>query len=538
MLRLSLKNSDGRKSLNIKHKKPIRRNIMNLYRKLAWLVVLLTLVSVYALIHFPLKNHVILGRFMELEQEEAQKDLDRTLDAILREVHHLNKLAGDWAVWDDTYRFARDGNSEFIESNLQMETLAENSGINLVYIIRPSGKLVWGGAYHPEKGGFVSVPEFDDPSFSRLGGFLKHPDMDSQKTGILITAYGPLLLSSRPILTSMGKGPPTGILVMGRFMSRQTLASLVEQTKVRFDVKGIERGRMSDADNAVISKLQREKSIIRVVDDDHLDAFGLLTDIFGEPGLLVHVSMDRNIMDKGRSAARYVSGSLMIAVTLVVLFLLFLVKVYSIDERRRTAKVEALVEQRTLELTQANMDMEQARVAAVEASKAKSEFLANMSHEIRTPLNGVIGMTEIALPTIQNESQREIFETISREAHFLLGIINNILDFSKIEARKVEIESIPFDLHLLVADIGKSQMFLCERKGLTCIVDLSPEVPRDVKGDPGRIRQILMNLSGNALKFTREGGIVIRCEAVTERDEATVIKFSVMDTGIGIEAEK
>jgi signal transduction histidine kinase len=507
-------------------------------RKLVWISILLILASLYTVTHYQLKNRVILQSFMDLEHEESQKNLSRAMDAIKREIHHLNKLAGDWAIWDDTYRFARDGNKDFISSNLQLETLDIESGISLVFILTPQGKRVWGSAYNSEKGGSLTLDEFADESLDMIADLLKHDTPHSSKTGILITDYGPLLLASRPILTSTGQGPSAGILILGRFLSDRILKTLVDQTKVDFTVKGILTGRMTDHEKDIIARLARTPWIIEADSDDHMNAFGLFPDIYGRPGLLVHASIQRTIMEKGRTAARYVSGSLMISLAFGTLFLVFMVKIYTIDERKRTARVEALVEQRTMELKHANMETDKARIAAVEASKAKSEFLANMSHEIRTPLNGVIGMTEIAMPTIQNDTQREIFETISREAHALLGIINNILDFSKIEARKVEIENIPFDLHLLVADIGKSQMFLCERQGLICIVDLSPEVPRDVKGDPGRIRQILMNLCGNALKFTREGGIVIRCEMTEDSDQSCTIKFSVTDTGIGIEKEK
>ena len=507
-------------------------------RKFTWIAVLLTLACLYALIHDQLKNRVILQSFMDLEHEEALKNLGRVEDAIKRETHHLNKLTGDWAIWDDTYRFAQDGNRHFIESNLQLETLDTESGINLVYILSPEGKPVWGSVHNSETGGLVKLKEFSGESFARLTGILKHDSLRSEKTGLLITDFGPLLLASRPILTSTGRGPSTGVVILGRFLSNRSLKTLVEQTKVDFTVKSVIPGHMTASENSLIARLTREPWLIDAENDRHLNIFGIIPDIYEKPGLLIHVSMERTIMDKGRTAARYVSGSMMITLIFGVVFLVFLVKIYSLDEKRRTARVEALVAQRTRELEQANMETEKARIQAEEASRAKSEFLANMSHEIRTPLNGVIGMTEIAMPTIQNETQREIFETISREAHALLGIINNILDFSKIEARKVDIENIPFDLHLLIGDIGKSQMFLCERKGLIFIVDVSHEVPRDVKGDPGRIRQILMNLCGNALKFTKEGGIVIRCEMTGEADDHIMIKFSVTDTGIGIEKEK
>lgn len=511
---------------------------MSLLRKLSWIFFLTLLVVLYGFIHYHLKNQVILQSFRDLELAEANKNMARCIDAFNREVHHLNKLASDWAVWDDTYRFAKDRNQEFIDSNLQMDTLEYNSSINLVYILDPHGKVVWGESRDTAKGGKISIGNFSGKSLEKICQLIDLEQIESEKTGILLTDQGPMLLSIRPILTSRTQGPAAGTFIMGRFLTSKTLISLMDQTRVDFKIKVINDRNLPHNEMVLVEKLSNSPCEVSAENDKFMNAYGMLQDIYDRPAILIHASLIREIMDKGRTAARYVSVSFMITAILGIFFVLFVLKMKTIDERRRTASVEALVKQRTLELIDANKETEKARIAAVEASKAKSEFLANMSHEIRTPLNGVIGMTEIAMPTIQNEKQREIFETISREAHFLLGIINNILDFSKIEARKVEIENLPFDLHLLMADMGKSIMFLAERKGLTCIVDLAPDVPRYVKGDPGRIRQILMNLAGNALKFTKDGGLFIYCALVEDMDDSCVIKFSVSDTGIGIEKDK
>jgi len=511
---------------------------MRLFRKLSWIFFLTLLVVLYGFIHYHLKNQVILQSFRDLELVEANKNMSRCIDAFNREIHHLNKLASDWSVWDDTYRFAKDRNQEFIDSNLQMDTLEYNSNINLVFILNPQRKVVWGEARDTGKGGKISIREFSGQSLDKICQLIDLKDIESEKTGILLTDQGPILITVRPILTSRTQGPAAGIFIMGQFLTSKTLISLMDQTRVDFKIKVINDRNLQNNEKVLVEKLNNSSCVVSVENEKFMNAYGMLKDIYGRPAILIHASLKREIMEKGRTAAWYVSVSFMITAILGVFFVLFVLKMKTIDERRRTASVEALVEQRTLELKEANKETEKARIAAVEASKAKSEFLANMSHEIRTPLNGVIGMTEIAMPTIQNEKQREIFDTISREAHFLLGIINNILDFSKIEARKVEIENIPFDLHLLMGDMGKSIMFLAERKGLTCIVDLAFDVPRYVKGDPGRIRQILMNLAGNALKFTKDGGLFIYCALTEDMEDACIIKFSVSDTGIGIENDK
>ena len=221
-----------------------------------------------------------------------------------------------------------------------------------------------------------------------------------------------------------------------------------------------------------------------------------------------------------------------------LLTIVWLVALRVVRNWMETLISKEVLEKEIVERKKAEDESKEAKEAAEIANIVKSKFLANMSHEIRTPMNGIIGMTELVLGTDLTGEQRKYLEMAKTSADTLLTLINDILDFSKIEAGKMALEAIDFNLRVTLENAADTLALKAQEKGLELACHILPDVPTALIGDPGKLRQIIVNIAGNSLKFTEEGEIVIRVEMESETDDSVNLHFMVSDTGIGIPQDK
>jgi len=537
-------------------------------RKKTLAIIGITIVSL-VIVLYVLVRIILLGSYAHLEEQYAQNDVQRAVNALLNKVSNLNIKASDWSNWDDTYAFVNDVNQRYIRSNLTNDAFSL-LGINLILFINSKGQVVFGKAFDLYNKKEIPVPPDMLEHVTSGDLLIRKTGEQDVVTGLVLLPEGLMVIASRPILTSANKGPVRGTLMMGLFLDSGQIEKLSKITHVSLSGYRFDDPQLPLNVQAMRPLLLKEKRIlVRPLNSQTIAGYALLKDIYGKPALLLTADMPRNIYNQGRETLFYFGVSLLgVCLVFSLLTMSFLerlvlsrvallsknvifvgasgdltvhVPIKGKDELSELAgkfnEMLQSLERYRVEQKRTEEELRKAKEAAETANQAKSDFLSSMSHELRTPLNAVIGFSELLQEKYfgdLNDKQAEYVNHISESGKHLLSLINDLLDISKAEAGKMELELSSVN----IKDLVEHSLIIIKEKALRHGINLALHFPDELKdlefaADARKLKQIMFNLLSNAAKFTPDGGSI----AVDGRKEAEKIIISVTDSGIGVAPE-
>lgn len=532
---------------------------MSLRSKVA--IIVMGILLFYGIVDFGIQRFIIFPSFLSLEQEEAIKDSKRVVQAINREIHHLDSLVHDWSAWDDTYAFVESLSRDYIEANLPISSFTDNN-LNLIYICNKDGKVIWGAIHDLETEAEIHVDNFPEDRLPKTHPLISYktenkPFSNVTVSGVYMTSKGHMIISSRPILTSNNEGPSHGSLMMGRFLTAPIVKILADQTQVDFQIFPVQADSIPETLRGISTQLT-DKSPYLIKTNKHDNQTQIYTaypDIEGNTALLIKSKTPKKITDRGLTTIYYamfsVFGAGLVALIVILLLLQWAVlkpitklTCYAMEVRKTGDLSTQLSSQRQDEIgilagefdnmlmqlgnraaeledlntkLQEDIDKRRQTEEALRESKEKlvrskkmeslGLLAGGVAHDLNNVLSGIVSYPELILMDLPEDSKlRKPIETMQESGHRAAAIVQDLLTV----ARGVAVTKKPLNLNDMVRDYLNSPEFL-ELEQFRPTVTVKTNLDTDllnISGSHVHIRKVVMNLVTNASEAIDSSGNV------------------------------
>jgi len=515
-------------------------------RKKTIIIIVVTTISMISIL-YAASQMILFNSFAKLEEQNTRQNVERVLSALSNEFSELNSKTGDWAEWDDTYTFIKDLNNDYIQANL-VDASFINLRINLILFVNNSGQVVAGMAFDLQNMTETSLPQSFLELLSTNDLIWRHPDTNSSVTGIVLLPEDPLMLASRPILTSQREGPIRGALIFGRYFNNEEVNRLAQTVHLPLILHRVGDSHMPSDFQAASSSLSKEAPIfVQTLNTYSIAGYALINDIYGNPVLVLRADMPRDIYKQGQATITYFVSSLF-AVCLVfgATTMLLLEKtvlspltqltsdVSSIGKRKDlSARVSMVGNDELSTLAESiNIMLTQIENKTIQLQKSErfatiGELATMVGHDLRNPLQGISNATFYLKKKIgpkMNDKQREILELIEQDVKYSDKIVNDLLDYSR-EMQLELTETTP-------KSIIREALSMVEVPKNIQVLDAT-QSERTIKVDVDKMKRAFVNIIKNAIEAMSEGGTL----SITSKKSNGNIAFIFSDTGVGMSKE-
>ena len=517
-------------------------------RKKTLIVIIITFIFLIILLYI-ISRVILLGGFIDLEKKTVTRNVERAVNALQDDYLSLAAITGDWAPWDATYNFVEDLNKTYINDNLQKATLV-NLRVNFVIFINSSGKVVFSKVIDLISGKELPVFENLNNFLNDTSPLLNHPNTSSSIVGIIMFNGKPMIVSSRPILTSEWKGPVKGTLIMGRFLDDAEINRLRDITSLSINIYKFSDSNLPDDVRQVKEHFLTGTGIfIRSLNRNYTAGYITLKDVYGNPALILRVDMIREIYLQGeRSLYYFILSFLIVAlvlgvVNMLLLDMIVLSRLYllsnSVDniglikdlslKKLLPGEDEIASLACTIDSMLERLDASSEQIIHADRLATIGKFASGIAHELNEPLGNILGFAQLAkkYPSLPEQTVADL-EKIEKSSLYAREIVKKLLLF----ARQVPSHRDVFNINNIIKDSLYVFEGKCKQSGIELIINLSDNVP-SVTLDSSQMTQVLINLVINSIQAMPDGG---RLEIKTDSSE-DYIYLTVEDTGTGMSEE-